>query len=434
MRRPAFIALLSVLLAACERPFVPVRTPEIEVVAPDLSEVQTDSTLTLQVRATSFRTIAHVEVEGRPLRYDNLRDVWQGSVPLRYGLNRLRITAVDEKGVAATDTAWVLRLQATVQPGPPLPDGRGGGRLVRLPDGRLLFAGGAEVWTGPAGRDLFVCTPGASAFERLRPGLSAPRTGHTATLLPDGRLLLLGGSTRGRPELADNLRTDAELVDLAVETRRLLSISTGATRAWHTTALRQHEGRRFLEVLGGYRRLRGDSPELGVAADLITFELRDDSLALLTPGLGLYITPLAAHVMAPLDAAGTRFLVAGALVTPDYVETQTFRLVLEPAGRVDTLLVPALPEPRQFATAVPLRPGVVVLLGGYNGQLSRTYPYPLLYVEEANRFFRFRALLLQPRFDAAATSLEDFRILITGGFGPDGQGLAWTEVVAFAPF
>lgn len=125
---------------------------------------------------------------------------------------------------------------------------------------------------------------------------------------------------------------------------------------------------------------------------------------------------------------------AGALATPDYVETQTFRLVLEPAGRVDTLFVPALPESRQFATAVPLRPGVVVLLGGYSGQLSRTYPYPLLYVEEANRFFRFRALLLQPRFDAAATSLEDFRILITGGFGPDGQGLAWTEVVAFAPF
>ncbi|WP_243665189.1 Kelch repeat-containing protein [Rhodothermus marinus] len=171
-----------------------------------------------------------------------------------------------------------------------------------------------------------------------------------------------------------------------------------------------------------------------MAADLITFELRDDSLVLLTPGLGLYITPLAAHVMAPLDAAGTRFLVAGALATPDYVETQTFRLVLEPAGRVDTLLVPAPPEPRQFAAAVPLRPGIVVLLGGYAGQLSRTYPYPLLYVEEANRFFRFRALLLQPRFDAAATSLEDFRILITGGFGPDGQGLAWTEVVAFAPF
>ncbi len=167
-----------------------------------------------------------------------------------------------------------------------------------------------------------------------------------------------------------------------------------------------------------------------VAPDLS--EVQTD--VLLTPGPGLYITPLAAHVMAPLDAAGTRFLVAGTLMTSELIETQTFRLVLEPAGRVDTLFVPALPEPRPFATAVPLRPGVVVLLGGYSGQLSRIYRYPLLYVEEANRFFRFRALHLQPRFDAAATSVGDFRILITGGFGPDGQGLALTEMVAFTPF
>lgn len=432
--KPLTFSALLILLVACERPFVPVRTPEIAVVTPDLSEVQTDTLLQLEVRATSFRPITYVAVEGQPLRYDSLRNVWTGIVRLSIGLNRLRITAVDEKGVAATDTAWVLRLQATVQTGPSLPTGRGGGRLVRLPNGQVLFAGGAEVWTGPAHRDLFAWTPDAPAFEHLRPGLSMPRAGHTATLLPDSRLLLLGGSTQGRPELADNLRADAELVDLNTGARRLLYISAGAARAWHTTALRQYEGRRFLEVLGGYRRLRSGSPELGVAADLITFELQDDSLRLLTPGLGLYFMPLAAHIMAPLDAAGTRFLVVGTLATSDYFETQTFRLVLEPAGRVDTLAVPPLPEPRQFATAALLRPGIVILIGGYAGQFFQIYPYPLLYVETANRFFRFRALALRPRFDAAATSLADFRILITGGFGPNGQGLSQTEVITFMPF
>ncbi len=56
--------------------------------------------------------------------------------------------------------------------------------------------------------------------------------------------------------------------------------------------------------------------------------------ALLRPGLGLYITPLAAHVMAPLDAAGTRFLVVGTLMTSEHIETQTFRLVLKPAASI----------------------------------------------------------------------------------------------------
>ncbi|SHK70535.1 kelch repeat-containing protein [Rhodothermus profundi] len=435
MKSPVALAPLLMLLVACERPFVPVRAPEIEVVTPDLTEVQTNARLKLAVRATSFRAIAHVEVEGRPMRYDSLRDVWVGEVSLQHGLNRLRITAVDEKGVAATDTAWALHLQATVQPGPPLPAGRGGGRLLRLSDGRVLFAGGAEVWTGPASHDLYVWTPEAPTFERLNPGLRAPRAGHTATLLSDGRVLLLGGSVRGRPALAEELRSDAELLDLEKSARQLLPIVASAARAWHATALRRYEGRRFLEVLGGYRRLRSGSPDLGAAADLITFELKEDSLVLLTPGLGLYLTPLAAHIMAPLDAAGTRFLVAGSLSMPGgYLETQTFRLVLEPAGWVDTLGAPPLPEPRQFATAVMLRPGVVVLIGGYADQFLQPYSYVLLYLEAANRFFRFRALPLQPRFDASATLIGDFRILVTGGFGPNGQGLSQTEIVAFMPF
>ncbi len=434
MKRPLHFVALLLVLGACERPFVPVRTPEIEVVAPDLSEVQTDSVLTLQVRATSFRAIAHVEVEGQPLRYDSLAEVWVGKVLLQYGLNRLRITAVDEKGVAATDTVWALRLQATVQPGPPLPAGRGGGRLLRLPDGRLLFTGGAEVWTSPARRDLYVWEPGAPTFERVHPGLLTPRAGHTVTLLSDERLLLFGGSVRGRPERSDDLQANAELLDLETGARQLLPVVARAARAWHTAALRQYEGRRFLEVLGGYHRLRSGSPALGAAADLITFELKEDSLVLLTPGLGLYLTPLAAHIMAPLDAAGTRFLVAGTLQMPDYIETKTFRLVLDPAGPVDTLGAPPLPEPRSFAAAVMLRPGVVVLIGGYASPFSQPYPYPLLYLEAANRFFRYRALRLQPRFDASATLIGDFRILVTGGFGPDGQGLSQTEVVAFVPF
>ncbi len=426
------LTALGSMLMGCERPFVPVRTPEIEVVAPDLVEVQTDSVLTLQVRATSFRRVASVTLEHHPLRYDSLQGVWKGSVPLRLGLNRLRLTATDEKGVSATDTLWALRLQATVRPGPPLVGGRGAGTLSLLPDGRLLFVGGASTWNGPASRQLYVWTPDNPAFTRFPGLLTEPRAGHTATLLPEGRLILLGGSLQGRPETANDLRPNAEVWDLQTGKGALLPIATA--RAWHTAAVRRYEGRWFLEVLGGYRRLRRDTPELGVASDLITFEIRSDSLRLLTPGIGYYIAPLAGHIMAPLDPDTTRFLIAGSLSNAARTETQTFRLHLNPAGPIEMLSTPPLPEPRQFATAALVKPGVVMIFGGFSSQPSQTYAYPLLYIEAANRFFRYRTLPLEARFNASATRLEDFRILITGGFGPDGQGLSITEIVELEPF
>lgn len=428
------LAAAILVLMGCERPFVPARVPEIEILAPDFSEVHTDSLLMLEVRATSFRRIAGVTLENQPLHYDSLRAVWKGIVKLHWGLNRLRLTAVDEQGVSATDTIWALRLQATLYPGPPLVGGRGAGTLTRLPDGRLLFVGGASTWNGPASRQLYAWTPGNPAFTRFPGLLAEPRAGHTATLLSDGRLILLGGSLQGRPETADDLRPNAEVFDLHVGRGRIFPIAPTAARAWHTTALRHHADRWFLEVLGGYRRLRRDAAELGVASDLITFEVYPDSLRLLTPGIGYYLAPLAGHIMAPLDPDTTRFLVAGSLSRTEHPEIQTFRLRLDPAGPIDLLSAPPLPEPRQFATAVSIKPGVVMILGGFNSQPAQTYTYPLLYVETANRFFRYRTLPLEARFNASATLLENFRILITGGFGPDGQGLSVTEMVELTPF
>ena len=73
---------------------------------------------------------------------------------------------------------------------------RGGHRLTLLPDGRVLASGGDDFWSGPAS-DLGMGTteifdPSSSRWS-MGPGLEELRSGHTATLLADGRVLLAGG-------------------------------------------------------------------------------------------------------------------------------------------------------------------------------------------------------------------------------------------------
>ena len=73
---------------------------------------------------------------------------------------------------------------------------RGGHRLTLLPDGRVLASAGDDFWSGPAsdlGRGTTeIFDPASSRWSR-GPGLEELRSGHTATLLADGRVLLAGG-------------------------------------------------------------------------------------------------------------------------------------------------------------------------------------------------------------------------------------------------
>ncbi len=82
--------------------------------------------------------------------------------------------------------------------------------ITALPDGRALITGGS-TWTGsatPAGQQFMTYTCCLSSAELYDPssglftaaaGMTAERAGHTATLLPNGEVLIAGG---GSPALA----------------------------------------------------------------------------------------------------------------------------------------------------------------------------------------------------------------------------------------
>ncbi len=111
---------------------------------------------------------------------------------------------------------------------------------TKLPDGRVLIAGGFDA-AGRALSSLELFSPVADAFKAAGV-MTIPRHSHTATLLADGRVLIAGGydGTNTRTATAEiyDPRTDA-----IVQTGRLL-----APRADHSAA-RLEDGR--VLIVGG---------------------------------------------------------------------------------------------------------------------------------------------------------------------------------------
>jgi len=83
--------------------------------------------------------------------------------------------------------------------------GRIGHTATLLPDGRVLILGGAPKSGTFATSSAEVFDPQSGAFRSCRTTLAIPREGHTATLLKDGRVLVIGGVGRSDPwaEFAD---------------------------------------------------------------------------------------------------------------------------------------------------------------------------------------------------------------------------------------
>lgn len=129
----------------------------------------------------------------------------------------------------------------------PLDDIRRGHTATTLLDGRVLILGGWDAADFPVSTGLIIdprpdpfadgaYDPSSGVVTRLGSVLQAPRAGHTATLLADGRVLVIGGRGAGGD------LSSLEVVDPATGTSSLLPVSLGRARAGHTaTAIRNGE-------------------------------------------------------------------------------------------------------------------------------------------------------------------------------------------------
>ena len=428
---------LAIALGACERPFVDVARPDARVVAPDLSEVQTEDTIVLEVEASSFRTIDRVEVNGTPMAFAGTENRWMAEVALLRGLNRLVLTTHDTGGTVAMDTTWAVYLPFRFAPtGPSLPEPRGGHTLTFLPDGTLLAAGGAPDVRAEARRDAFILPPGGRAFSMIPAPMLAARTGHTATPLPDGRVLFVGGSSTEDLAAVRDLVETVEVFDPATQRFEVLPVvGQPIRRAYHTALLRTAGDALLLDLFGGRGDIRYEpTPRLGTRDDLRTFQVFPDSLVALNSLRSAPFLPAAlwGHTLSSLAFFGPdlqgQYLVEGTFFDAGVVDSVGYVVDYSRPPELFFRGAPALPSPRIRHAAVPVA-DLLGFFGGYQGTPTSALARTEFYSPTARRFFR----LPQPersikRFGHAATNLSAQRILLVGGFAPDGTAFTAAEL------
>ncbi len=420
----------------CERPLVEISTPEITVLAPDLSNAFAGSDFQLVVSASSFRSVTRVTLNGFDMTRNPSTGNWEVSAQLGSGLNALIVEASDTDNVTTTDTLYALRLGIGRAVNPPrLPTGRGGHSVTALLNGVLLIAGGAPSSTSNATTEILELSDD-TGFSISAARLNEPRVGHTASLLPDGRVLFLGGARNATVSEIQSLVEEVEILDPQTRTVTEIPFAGGPIRrAFHTASVRLVDGFTLIDLYGGL----GDvaytpQPRLGIRSDIRTFQLRNDSLIALSPSVGgRLIGPTWGHSQTSLfgaEPAPTSYLIGAGLLEATFDE----RIVAvvdfaDPRGLVaDEVALPTIP--RLQHADVRVASGFIAYFGGRTdaaGTLTRTVE---IFARDARRFFTVPVANLQPisRYAHRASLFFGNRILVIGGFDDAGNGVSASEI------
>ncbi|MCU0813363.1 MAG: kelch repeat-containing protein [Burkholderiaceae bacterium] len=224
-----------------------------------------------------------------------------------------------------------------------------GHTATRLADGRVLVTGGSVTGEGAPGgisRSAEIWNPAGGGSRLLASTMVTARSDHSATLRPDGRVLIVGGySVEGDPPLA-------EVFDPASETFTVLPTPGLASRAAHAA----------VTLPGGDVLILGGENTAGTAAfaSVLRFDVRSRTMQ---PAPDL-LAPRR-HAAAVLTADGSVLLFGG--VGSDEAPTPAAERYAPTLG---TRAIAPMAAGRVEHGAVLLRgplAGKVLLVGGWNG-------------------------------------------------------------------
>ena len=275
--------------------------------------------------------------------------------------------------------------------------GGDGATATLLADGRVLFAGGAGApLQGPAINSAELYDTKTGAFSATG-SMTTARWGHTATLLPDGRVLIAGGAG-GRDFAIDGplplATASAELYD--PKTGRFTKTGAMSTPREFQTATLLSDG--HVLIAGG---MHSDGQPHGISPLLATAEIYDPKTGTFSP-TGSMTAPRAQHT-ATLLSDGRVLIACGedANGTP-----MTSAELFDPkAGSFS----PTGSASAGRNTANLLPDGRVLMVGIAGGVTSSAELY-----DPAKGTFSQTGSMVTPRYTQSSTSLADGRVLVTG--------------------
>jgi hypothetical protein len=276
-----------------------------------------------------------------------------------------------------------------------------------LPSGKVLIAGGYTL--GPPGHEYNykalntaeLYDPASGTFTAL-PNMTLDRVYHTATLLPNGKVLIAGG-------FSDTafISNSAELFDPASETFTRVPGTMIVWRGYHTATLLQN-GK--VLIAGGYQ---GNGLESRA-------ELFDPASGTFTPTVPMDVI-LYNHTATLLPNG--KVLIAGGFEQLTLSNATNTAQLFDPALGIFTPL-PPMTLPRMEHTATLLPSGKVLLAGGFNAWLVA--PYIITNTAElfdpASGTFTslLPATMTSAREDQTATLVTNGKVLLAGGNSDDG--------------
>ncbi len=287
----------------------------------------------------------------------------------------------------------------TFQPLAEMTIGRSGHTATLLKTGKVLLVGG---WTGryDIRRSAEIYDPATNTFTPTG-DLVIERAGSTATLMPDGRVLLAGGEDRQENKIAS-----AEIYDPA-EGKFTLTGSMSEPRSAHTaTALK--DGR--VLIVGGSS---GHYPSGNVYRSA---ELYDPATRKFTSTGQM---TAARHKHAAILLRSGKVLVVGGSDNRDWHGEYASAELYDPASGTFTATGTMNLARFKLPAAVALLPNGKVLVAG-GGAFAE------LYDETTGSFTKVPGSLGAARFFASATFLPGGKALITGGYAESGGSLPAT--------
>ena len=283
---------------------------------------------------------------------------------------------------------------------------RFGHSAVRLLDGRVLVMGGTSdcntvFCSQTATAELF--DPATESFTSTGSMLSA-RTGFSATLLQDGRILVAGGFSRFcRGSLSSCYLSSAELFDPASGTFS----STGSMTMPRSNATATELNNGMVLIAGGQDN----------SGPLSTLELFDPAKGIFTLA-GNMLTPRRLHSAVALSN-GDVFLAGGNGDSSTLASTEVFEMSANQSTAAGSMTTP-----RANHTATLLNNGEILFAGGEND--TQLLPDSGSILASAELFdpgsgqFAATASMNVARTGHTATLLSDGSVLVAGGRGAAG--------------